>query len=224
MMAAFHVVVYGLMILPGSSATDGQLSQLRGSARTSHEPVSAQESGEWAPEDSSERCFHIFSDIAMNSLVQDYPGNPDSMATGYTDCYLCTNGTMTCSATVFGGRTRLIASHIHIADNGDGATGSGAPVINFCGDNGDGFINDGTDYRSPCSAYDDGHSAYMPTMFGAFVEGTNMGYTLASRIMDIGMNPHKYYFNFHSIASWAYWKNHGNGSPVGMCRGVLALA
>merc|ERR1712146_164903 len=130
-------------------------------------------------------------------MGQTYPGNPDSMATGYTDCYLCTNGTMTCSATVFGGRTRLIASHIHIADNGDGATGSGAPVINFCGDNGDGFINDGTDYRSPCSAYDDGHSAYMPTMFGAFVDGTNMGYTLASRIMDIGMNPHKYYFNFH---------------------------
>merc|ERR1712187_1082631 len=101
---------------------------------------------------------------------------------------------------VFSGKTRLIASHIHLADNGNGATGSGDPVINFCGDNEEGFINDGTKYLSSCQPFKDG-SAYMPNMPGAFVESTNKGMSLASRIMDIEQHPDKYYFNFHSLAS-----------------------
>jgi len=170
------------------------------------------------------QCFNLFSNVAFNSLMQDYPGNPDSAATGYVSCKLCTSGTMTCNGTVFSGKTTLIASHIHLADNGDGATGSGAPVINFCGNNAPGFINDGTDYLSMCNPYDQDGSAYMPDMPGAFVESENKGTSLASRILDIGQHPDKYYFNFHSVASWTYWKHHGNGSPVGMCRGVMALS
>jgi len=169
------------------------------------------------------KCFNLFSNVDFNSLIQEYPGNPDSAATGYVSCKLCTSGSMMCNATVFSGKTRLIASHIHLADNGNGATGSGDPVINFCGDNEEGFINDGTKYLSSCQPFKDG-SAYMPNMPGAFVESTNKGMSLASRIMDIGQHPDKYYFNFHSVASWTYWQHHGNGSPVGMCRGVMALS
>merc|ERR1712228_484703 len=46
----------------------------------------------------------------------------------------------------------------------------------------------------------------------------------AHAILYIGQHPDKYYFNFHSVASWTYWQHHGNGSPVGMCRGVMALS
>jgi len=167
-------------------------------------------------------CFHVFSDLAMNSLLQNYPGNPDSKATGYADCTLCTNGTMTCSAMVFSGRTHLIASHIHYAVDGDGDMGEGLPVINFCGDNSAGFINDGTGYPSPCSNYEDG-VADMQNMHGVLVQNTNDMFTLSSRIKDIAKNPTKYYFNFHSVASWTYWSHQGSGKPIGMARGNLAL-
>merc|ERR1712048_620433 len=155
----------------------------------------------------------------FNSLVQNYPDNPDSQATAYADCHLCTDGMTTCEATVYRGRTQLIASHIHLATDGDGMSGSGPPVINFCGDNRPGFIDDGTMYRSECSPYKDGQ-AYMASMQGALVTKFNEGMTIADRVKDIAANPDHYYFNFHSVASWMYWQNHG-GEPVGMCRGKM---
>merc|ERR1719323_1758252 len=125
---------------------------------------------------------------------------------------------MTCNANVYGGKTMLIASHIHVATNGDGDTGSGPPVINFCGSNEMGMILDGTKYPEDCMPNKAGDSLNA-NMKGAFLEGaSNAGFTLAQRVQDIGENPGKYYFNFHSIASWTHWQIENKG-PVGMCRG-----
>lgn len=67
------------------------------------------------------------------------------MAKGFATC---TNGTMTCAASVYCGKTELIATHSHLASNGNGTFGSGDPVINFCGSNGPGMLNDGTEHRT----------------------------------------------------------------------------
>lgn len=163
----------------------------------------------------------MYSDITFNQLVQSFPSNPDSQATGYVFCSICSSGRMSCNATVFGGKTRLVAAHIHYVD-GDNRNGHGPPVINFCGSNAAGFIRDGSPYLSACSAYVDG-AATMLNMRGNLVNGgANTGYTAASRAMDIVSHPEKYYFNFHSVASWAYWKR--QAVHQGMCRGPLELS
>jgi len=172
-----------------------------------------------APE--NDKCYDLYSVLSFNSLVQSFPNNPDSKATGYVYCKLCTSGQMSCSGNVDAGKTPLIASHIHVASNGDGASGSGPPVINFCGDNSPGMILDGSKYLTACSHYNNG-AALMSTMEGNFIDGAmNEGFTVASRVQDIGENPGKYYFNFHSIASWTYWQLENKG-PVGMCRGQVS--
>merc|ERR1711865_653736 len=141
-----------------------------------------------------------------NNLMQSFPNNPDSMAKGFSTCTLCTNGTMTCNANVYGGKTELVASHIHLASDGNGTSGSGDPVINFCGSNGGGMINDHTDYMNECAKYSSTSNSLNPEMMGAKVAGTTEGQSLAALVEDIGTNPGKYYLNFHSIASWSYWR------------------
>ena len=170
-----------------------------------------------------DECYHVFSELSFNTLVQSFPNNPDSKATAYVDCQLCSHSGMHCAANVLGGRTQLVASHIHVASDGDGVNGAGPPVINFCGDNGPGMILDGSPYKTPCAHYAKG-AALMASMQGNFVEGEqNAGFTLGSRLKHIASNPSKYYFNFHSIASWTHWQLEGKG-PVGMCRGVMQLS
>ncbi|CAE7387304.1 cel6A [Symbiodinium natans] len=170
-----------------------------------------------------DECYHMFSELSFNTLVQSFPSNPDSEATAYVDCKLCSHSGMHCTANVLGGRTQLIASHIHLASDGDGVNGSGPPVINFCGENGPGFIADGSKYKTPCAHYAN-RAALMSDMQGNFVDGEqNAAFTLGSRLKDIASNPSKYYFNFHSIASWTHWQIEGKG-PVGMCRGVMQLS
>ena len=75
--------------------------------------------------------------------------------------------------------------------------------------------------RSPCAHYK--NRAAVMSMTGNFVDGQNAGFTLGSRLKDIASNPSKYYFNFHSIASWTHWQFEGKG-PVGMCRGVMQMS
>merc|ERR1719476_461139 len=60
-------------------------------------------------------------------------------------------------------------------------------------------------------------------MMRYFIPGANEGASLSDRVRDFAANPGIYYFNFHSIASWAYWsaQNPSNPQPVGMCRGVM---
>ncbi|CAE7835399.1 cbhC [Symbiodinium sp. CCMP2592] len=168
-----------------------------------------------------DECYHMFSELSFNTLVQSFPHNPDSEAKAYVDCKLCSRSGMQCTANVFGGRTQLVASHIHLASDGDGENGSGPPVINFCGDNGPGMIADGSPYKSPCAHYK--NRAAVMSMTGNFADGQNAGFTLGSRLKDIASNPSKYYFNFHSIASWTHWQVEGKG-PVGMCRGVMQMS
>jgi len=169
-----------------------------------------------------DECYHMFSELSFNTLVQSFPSNPDSEATAYVDCKLCSRSGMQCTANVLGGRTQLVASHIHLASDGDGENGAGPPVINFCGDNGPGMIADGSPYKSPCAHYQ--NRAALMSMTGNFVDGAqNAGFTLGSRLKDIASNPSKYYFNFHSIASWTHWQIEGKG-PVGMCRGVMQMS
>ena len=134
-----------------------------------------------------------------------------------------TNSTTTCNASVYGGKTELVASHIHLASDGNGTSGSGDPVINFCGSNGGGMINDHTDYMNECAKYSSTGNSLNPEMMGAKVAGTTEGQSLAALVEDSGTNPGKYYLNFHSIASWSYWQMHG-GKPVGMCRGAMQLS
>lgn len=168
----------------------------------------------------ADKCYNVFANMEFNNLIQDFPSNPDSHGKGYVNCKLCTGGDMTCNANVYGGKTMLIASHIHVATNGNGDTGSGPPVINFCGSNEMGMILDGTAYPEGCMPYKAG-DALEGHMKGVFVEGApNAGFTLAQRVQDIGEHPGKYYFNFHSIASWTHWQIENKG-PVGMCRGQL---
>eukprot|EP00438_Fugacium_kawagutii_P002395 Skav210780 [mRNA] locus=scaffold275:34365:35153:+ [translate_table: standard] len=168
-------------------------------------------------------CYHMFSELSFNSLVQSFPNNPDSQATAYVDCKLCSQSGMNCVGNVHGGRTQLIASHIHLASDGDGENGSRPPVINFCGSNDRGMILDGSPYKTPCAHYKNGE-ALMNDMQGDFIQGEqNAGFTLGSRLKDIASNPSKYYFNFHSIASWTHWQIEGKG-PVGMCRGIMQLS
>jgi len=169
-----------------------------------------------------DECYSVFANMAYNNLVQGFPNNPDSHAYGYAFCTLCTNGTMSCDANVYGGRTKLIASHIHMATDGDGKNGSGPPVLNFCGSNAAGLINDGTMYLEECPEYMNG-AALIANMTGNFVTGNNAGWTLAERVRDIGTRPQSYYLNFHSIASWTHWQLENKG-PVGMCRGEMQLS
>ena len=166
--------------------------------------------------------YHMFSELSFNTLVQSFPSNPDSEATAYVDCKLCSRSGMQCTANVLGGRTQLVASHIHLASDGDGGNGAGPPVINFCGDNGPGMIADGSSYKSPCAHYH--NRAALMSMTGNFVDGAqNAGFMLGSRLTDIAANPSKYYVNFHSTASWTHWQIEGKG-PVGMCRGVTQMS
>merc|ERR1712157_683061 len=92
-------------------------------------------------EGTEDMCFNLFFSMAFNNLLQDFPANPDSHAEGVATFKLCTNGTLIAdTALVYGGQTPLIASHIHMASNGNGETGSGSPVISFCGSNTPGLI------------------------------------------------------------------------------------
>lgn len=173
-------------------------------------------------------CYDLYSPMAYNNLLQSFHGrhNPDSGAQGYATCKLCTNGHMTCDATVTGGKSQLWASHIHRANNGDGNNGSGPPVINFCGSNTMGMvppIDDGTVYKDECAMYSNGYSQNN-NMLGNKVAGTTEGESVEHLVNDIGNYPEKYYFNFHSVDSWHYWLGHTNGknpAPKGMCRGVM---
>jgi len=169
-------------------------------------------------------CYELFSSMAFNNLVQSFPNNPDSMAKGFATCSLCTNGTLTCGTSlVYGGKTPLIASHIHLASDGDGENGSGDPVISFCGDNSNGLIQLDPAYPEMCAPYEGG-SSNNAGMMGVFLNTpANSGMTVSERVRDIASNAGKYYMNFHSIASWAYWQSQGDG-PKGMCRGVMQLS
>ena len=179
-------------------------------------------------------CYDLYSDMKYNNLAQYFPSNPDSNAKGMATCKLCTTGHMTCIANVYGGNTQLIASHIRLADDGDGVNGNGPPVISFCGTNGAGMINypDSPKYLEECAPYNPKTgSALMPDMGCVLVDnylnGTGtVSHPLADLVNDIGRNPGKYYLNYHSIASWSYWQMHGDGDgePTGMCRGVMQLS
>merc|ERR1719160_204232 len=169
-------------------------------------------------------CFHLDSMMAFNNLLQSFPNNPDSHAEGMATFKLCTNGTLIAdTALVYGGQTPLIASHIHRANNGDGEKGSGPPVISFCGSNTPGLINAAGPYPTECAPYMGG-SSNNAHMMGYFIPGENEGTSLSERVRNIATNPGKYYFNFHSVASWAYWSAVDASSPVGMCRGVMKLS
>merc|ERR1712061_820762 len=185
--------------------------------------ASAKSSRHYWLEGTDDMCFSLFSSIAYNNLLQSFPNNPDSHAEGIGTFKLCTNGTLIADTVlVYGGQTPLIASHIHRANNGDGENGSGPPVISFCGSNTPGLINAAGPYPEPCAPYMGG-SSNNANMMGYFIPGENEGTSLSQRVRDIAANPGKYYFNFHSIASWAYWsaQNPSNPQPVGMCRGVM---
>merc|ERR1711920_459188 len=133
----------------------------------------------------------------------------------------CTSGHILCNATVFGGRTRLIASHIHLASDDDGANGEGHPVFNFCGDGSRGLINDGAKYSGQCPAYRSNVATMLDMESSLVPGGPNVGITAMDRVRDILARPERYYFNFHSVASWAFWKP--RKEHHGMCRGELAL-
>ena len=93
---------------------------------------------------------------------------------------LCSRSGMQCTANVFGGRTQLVASHMHLASDVNGENGSGLPEINFSGNNGPGMIADCSPYKSPCAHYK--NRAAVKSMMGNFVDGQNAGFTLRSRL------------------------------------------
>lgn len=168
----------------------------------------------------SDGCYELISDMQFNPLVEASPDNSDSQATGSASCKLCMDGKMTCTATVVGGKSKLIAAHLHVASDGDGEKGSGPAVALFCGDNTPGLLSKGTPYPEECSAFDTKATAFMPNMSGVFVPVPGEAGSAADLVKDVVANPSKYYFNFHSLASFTYWKAIGS-SPKGICRGVM---
>jgi len=168
-------------------------------------------------------CYDLFSHMADNNLVQYFPGNPDSKAKGFTTCSLCTNGTFSCSSLVYGGKTDLIASTINLASDGNGVNGTGDPVLSFCGDNAKGLINLEPQFPKKCAPYSSGNSN-NPNMKGVFLATPpNKDMSVRDRVRDIAAYPGKYYFNWHSLASYHYWLSKNEG-PHGMCRGVMELS
>jgi len=169
----------------------------------------------------SNKCYNLYSQLKVNPL-QAYPSNPDSSAFGFATCKLCTNGTMSCTSLLYGGKTELIAAHIHLAmgtGSADGSTGEGPPVINFCGKSAKGLISDGIEYPQECKSWDQHGAAHNPGMPGVLIPNFNRGMTVAQRVQDVARRPGMYYFNYHSLASWAHWYP----TPHGVSRGQLVL-
>jgi len=169
----------------------------------------------------SKRCYNLVSDMKYNNLMQAYANSPDDLSRQWIYYFtLCTDGTLTADANVWGGRMDLIASHVHKCN--DGKTGedcSGPPVINFCGSNDMGMITDAGHYIDECMPYNSNGNSVNTGMTGNMSDGVEM--SISDLVDDIGNYPDKYYMNFHSIASWSYWQSHGDGGPVGMCRGPM---
>ena len=169
----------------------------------------------------SKRCYNLVSDMKYNNLMQAYANSPDDLSRQWIYYFtLCTDGTLTADANVYGGRMDLIASHVHKCN--DGKTGedcSGPPVINFCGSNDMGMITDAGHYIDECMPYNSNGNSVNTGMTGNMSDGVEM--SISDLVDDIGNYPDKYYMNFHSIASWSYWQSHGDGGPVGMCRGPM---
>jgi len=166
-------------------------------------------------------CYDFYSRLSVNPL-QAYSSNPDSKASGFATCKMCTNGTMRCSTLLFGGSTQLIAAHIHLAmgaETADASKAEGPPVINLCGTNTQGLILDGIDYPQKCQSWDQRGASHNADMPGVLIPGFNRGTTVAQRVKDMARRPERYYFNFHSMASWT----HFYPTPHGMSRGQLQL-
>ena len=153
--------------------------------------------------------------------MQAYANSPDDLSRQWIYYFtLCTDGTLTADANVWGGRMDLIASHVHKCN--DGKTGedcSGPPVINFCGSNDMGMITGAGHYVDECMPYNSNGNSVNTGMTGNMSDGVVM--SISDLVDDIGNYPDKYYMNFHSIASWSYWQSHGDGDPKGMCRGPM---
>ena len=66
----------------------------------------------------SKRCYNLYSYMKYNNLMQAYANSPDDHAKRYTTFTLCTDGTLTADANVWGGRMDLIASHVHKCKHG----------------------------------------------------------------------------------------------------------
>lgn len=209
---------------PDTSAAPAAAPTTEEAAPTTAAPMEGTTASATAAKPSS--CYDLYSKMTVNAL-QSYPENPDSRAYAFATCALCTAGNMTCTATVYGGKSQIIAAHIHLAtsdDEGkeaDGTSMEGPPVINFCGKNTPGLILDGTPYQQECPAWDANGAAHMADMLGSLVMATNKGFTQESRVADIVQYPHRYYFNFHTLASWTHWSQ--TGAPHGICRGQLEL-
>jgi len=166
------------------------------------------------------KCYKFFARLNVNPL-QQYKNNPDSEALGFATCQLCTDGRMNCSSLLHSGKSRLIASHIHMAsgdDSNSGVSGEGPPVINFGGDNQKGMIDDQIQYPQVCQQWvnDAAENRDVP---GVLVPHFNRGVTAKERVEAIAATPGRYYFNFHTLASWTKWYPH----PQGIARGVLVL-
>eukprot|EP00122_Pirum_gemmata_P021233 Pgem_evm1s19794 len=169
----------------------------------------------------NKKCYKFTSDM-MNNLKPMHPNSPDAMAMGKAQMTLCTDGYMYADTEAKNGKTELIAMHIHLASNGNGKTGSGEPVINFCGTNEDGLIMDGTDYLDLCMPWDKNQQSNTMHAQGKAVHKVimKMGMTTEELVNDIYNNTGKYYLNMHSIGSWMEW----NKQPKGVARGVVMKA
>jgi hypothetical protein len=156
-----------------------------------------------------DKCYSLYSQLDMNEL-QIYTGNPDSTASGYASFTLCTNGTLSGTALVFGGVSEIIAMHIHQCEGGETPQTrtadlcTGPVVANFCGKNSAGLIADGVAYPEACAAYSSMGSSRTKAMSGVLLGGGG-GMSTAARVRDIVKRPESYYFNVHTMASYNHW-------------------
>ena len=160
-----------------------------------------------------QKMLQLVSYMKYNNSMQAYANSPDDHAKRYTTFTLCTDGTLTADANVWGGRMDLIASHVHKCN--DGKTGedcSGPPVINFCGSNDMGMITGAGHYMEECMPYNSNGNSVNTGMMGNVSDGVEM--SISDLVDDIGNYPDNYYMNFHSIASWSYWQSHGGGVMI----------
>jgi len=92
---------------------------------------------------------------------------------------------------------------------------SGDAAVVFCGDNSPGLIYNAVPFPQTCQAGKEG-----PEMFGALVSKAKLHEHIEEEVSHIGEHPELYYFNVHSLSSYAQWYPHSRG----MVRGPLQLA
>jgi len=110
---------------------------------------------DFSNETNASSCYRFTSRMVVSDL-QDYSGNVDSQAWGYSSFTLCSNGTLVVSAYVFAGTSQIVAMRLL-----NWSEHMGSMVIDFC------ICSNGTSQsQGGCPNYSDGWSVPPEILVG----------------------------------------------------------